>query len=102
MKYRFGLRRRWTAAEADQWTREDAIAAILAVFSFTAIAVGTPYAFLLQPIGFLLLVLGVSVGGFVLWFIGPKLDAVSAEFEKRQRKYLENLERIMRWEDTDG
>ena len=96
------MKRQWTAAEADEWTKEDWIAAALGVVSFVAIAFGTPYAFLLQPVGFVLLAFGVLVGVLMLWIAWPKLEAVSAEYEKKQKHYLEHLEKVMRWEDPDG
>ncbi len=95
------VKRTWTAAEADEWTREDAVAAALGVLSFIAIAFGTPYAFLLQPVGFALLGGGLLLGGLMLWIAWPKLDAVSSEYEKKQRHYLEHLEKVMKWEDLD-
>jgi len=51
MSNMFGFRRKWTAAAADTWTREDVAAVLLGAFSFILIALGTPYAFLLRPIG---------------------------------------------------
>ncbi len=95
------LKRHWTAAEADQWTKEDAIAAALGVLAFVAISFGTPYAFLLRPVGFLLFGAGVLLGALMLWVAGPKLDAVSREYEKKQRRYLEHLEKVIRWEELD-
>jgi hypothetical protein len=32
--------------------------------------------------------------------INPKLKAISSGYEKKQKEYLESLERIMRWEET--
>lgn len=63
MSHRFGIRREWTAAEADQWTKEDLIAASLGVLCFVGVAFGVPYAFLLHPGGFLLLALAAALGG---------------------------------------
>ena len=37
------LKRTWTAAEADEWTKEDVVAAALAVVCFVAVSFGTPY-----------------------------------------------------------
>lgn len=102
MRTKFGFRREWTAAAADAWTREDVAAVILGALSFALIALGTPYAFLLRPVGFLLLLLGVVSGVLLLWLVGPKIEAVSRDYEKKQKQYLEGLERMVRWEDTDG
>ena len=96
------LKRDWTAAEADDWTKEDFVAAALGVVSFVAVAIGTPYAFLLRPVGFLVLGAGVLLGLLMLWIINPKLEAVSREYEKKQKQYLERLDKIIRWEHLDG
>lgn len=37
----------------------------------------------------------------MLWVIGPKLEAVSADYETRQKQYLAHLEKTMRWEHLD-
>jgi len=104
------LKRTWTAAEADEWTKEDVVAAALAVVCFVAVSFGTPYAFvsfgtpyafLLRPVGFLLLGGGILAGLVMLWLIRPKLDAVSADYEKKQARYLEKLEKVVKWEDVD-
>lgn len=102
MSERMRLKRNWTAAEADQWSKEDFAAAALGVLAFVAVAFGTPYAFLLRPAGFALFFGGVGLGALMLWIIGPKLNAVSADYEKKQKRYLEDLEKIMRWEELDG
>jgi hypothetical protein len=96
------MKRKWTPAEADEWTKEDFLAATAGVLCFVAFAIGTPYAFLLQPVGFVLLGAGVLLGVVMLWIIGPKLEAVSADYEKKQKEHLERLEEIMRWEHLDG
>jgi hypothetical protein len=96
------IKREWTPAEADTWTKEDVLAAFLSVIAFVLVALGTTYAFLLHPIGFVLLGTGVALGGLVFWIVGPKLTAVSGEYEKKQAEYVEQLERIVRWEDHDG
>lgn len=96
------LKRTWTAAEADDWSKEDVYAVALGVLCFVAVAIGTPYAFLLRPLGFVVLAAGVLFGVVMMWLINPKLEAVSAEYEKKQKRYLEDLERIVRWEDLDG
>ena len=51
--------------------------------------------------GFLLLGGGILAGLVMLWLIGPKLDAVSADYEKKQARYLEKLEKVVKWEDVD-
>ena len=47
------------------------------------------------------LTLFAVLGTFLIyWVIDPKLRAVSAEYEHRQAKYLEELERGVRWEQA--
>jgi hypothetical protein len=96
------FRKEWTPEAADSWTKEDIVAAILGLFCFVAIVLGTIYAFLLEPVGFGLLALAILLGLATLRLGGSKLSAVSTEYEKKQQKNLESLERIMRWEDDDG
>lgn len=102
MSQLFQIRRTWTPAEADEWTKEDVYAVALGVLCFVSVAFGTPYTLLLRPLGFAILGAAVLMGLLMLWIIGPKLDAVSEEYEQKQKHYLERLEKIMRWEDIDG
>jgi Na+/proline symporter len=96
------IRRRWTAEQADDWTREDWIAVILSPVVFAALMLGVVKLILLQP-GGLLLVLGAVAGtGLIYWVIDPKLRAVSHEYEARQAKYVAQLEKRLRWQDEGG
>ena len=53
----------------------------------------------LMPLGFILLGIGIVITVIMFYSIGPKLDAVSEGYEKKQREYLKDLEKIQRWED---
>ena len=97
----FKFKRSWTPAQAEEWTKEDAIAAALGVICFIAFSFGVPFAFLLRPTGFLLLGVALAAGTLMLRVIRPKLDAVSAEYEKKQAGYLARLEQLVRWEQAD-
>jgi hypothetical protein len=91
------IRRSWTPDEADEWTREDWIAVVLSPLVFAALLIGVTKSLLLQA-GGLWLVLGAAAGaGVIYWVIDPKLRAVSAEYEARQARYVEQLERRLRW-----
>lgn len=92
----------WTKEEAELWTKEDVIAAICVAISFVGINIGTIYAFLLMPMGFVIFALSVGIGALGIIIIMPKMKSISSEYEKKQAKYLEDLEKIARWEDTDG
>lgn len=93
------IRRQWEPHEADEWSKEDWIAVVLSPISYILITMGLAMALFLLPLGFLLLALGVVVTAFLFWVIDPKISAVSADYEKRQRGFLEELEQIQRWED---
>jgi len=95
------IKKDWSSEEADSWTKEDFFAVVLSVISFILIFIGTCYAFLLESIGFLLLVIGALLVYFTFRIINPKLNAVSADYEKKQKKYLENLDKIIKWEEID-
>ena len=95
------IKKDWSSEEADSWTKEDFFAVVLSVISYLMVFIGTCYTFLLQTIGFLLLVLGALLAFFTFRIINPKLNAVSADYEKKQKKYLENLEKIIKWEEID-
>jgi len=54
---------------------------------------------LLLTSGYILLLLGILSAALMFYIIDPKLDVLSADYEKKQREYLEELERIERWEE---
>jgi hypothetical protein len=45
------------------------------------------------------LLIGIILTGVMHWVIDPKLKAVSSEYEKKQREYIENLEKIVSWRE---
>lgn len=87
------LRRRWTPEEADEWTREDWIAVVLAPLAYALIMVGLAWLLLARPGGLLLTAAALACAALLYWVIDPKLRAVSREYELRQAQYLETLER---------
>ena len=95
------IKKDWSSEEADAWTKEDFYAVVLSVISFLLVFIGTCYAFLLESIGFLLLAIGALLIYFTFRIINPKLNAISADYEKKQKKYLENLDKIIKWEEID-
>jgi len=92
------IRHRWTPEAADDWTREDLLACIFAAGSYVTLAVGVALAILLQWTGFVLLGVSALLIYLTIYVIDPKLRAISAEYEKRQKQYLKQLEKITRWE----
>jgi len=93
-----GIQRIWTAAQADEWTKEDWIAIVISPLAYIFIMLGVALSFLLLWYGFLILIVGILLTWAMHWVIDPKLKAVSVEFEIKQRKYIEELERSVRWE----
>ncbi|MFB0515728.1 MAG: hypothetical protein ACETWG_03880 [Candidatus Neomarinimicrobiota bacterium] len=94
------IRRKWTpAAAADEWAREDWIAIVLSPLAYIALAVGLALSMLLLKVGFIILGVAVVLTAFMHWVIDPKLRTISEDYEKKQKHYLEELERIVRWEE---
>ena len=96
------IRREWSAAAADNWTKEDWIAIVLSVASYILLTVGVGLSFLLLPIGFITLGVGLLLTLLMHWVIDPKLKKISSEYEKKQHEYLEELEKKVRWEHDNG
>jgi len=94
-----GIKRKWTSAEADQWTKEDYITFIISPLVYVLLAVGTALSIFLFWYGWVLLALGLVLLVVMLWIIDPKLKAISEGYELKQKKYLEDLEKIERWEE---
>ncbi|MBP1766771.1 MAG: hypothetical protein H6P98_886 [Candidatus Aminicenantes bacterium] len=92
------IRRRWTAAEADFWTKEDYLTFIISPLVYVMLMIGTALSMLLRWYGFLLLGVGVVLFLLMIWVIDPKLKAISGDYEHKQKHYLEDLEKIARWE----
>ncbi|UCD37661.1 MAG: hypothetical protein JSW54_12695 [Fidelibacterota bacterium] len=93
------IRRTWTPAAADEWAREDWIAIVLSPLAYIALAVGVVLSFLLLKIGFIILGVAIVLTVLMHWVIDPKLKTVSQDYEKKQKSYLEALEKIIRWEE---
>jgi Na+/proline symporter len=92
------IKRRWSAAEAEEWTREDWIVIVLSPFVMAAFMLGVASILLLRPDGFVLTLFALVGTVLIYWVIDPKLKAISSEYEQRQARYLEELERGLRWE----
>jgi ABC-type transport system involved in cytochrome bd biosynthesis fused ATPase/permease subunit len=92
------IRRSWTAAEADEWTKEDVIAICISPLAYITLMLGVALSLLLRWEGFLLLGVGIFLTVLLHWVIDPKLKAISEEYEQRQKEYLQQLEKTVRWE----
>ncbi|HDP98680.1 MAG TPA: hypothetical protein ENN22_05805 [bacterium] len=95
------IRRQWTPKQADEWSKEDWIAIVLSVLAYVALTVGSVLSFLLLTSGFIILGLGIALAGLMYWVIDPKLRTISIEYEKKQKDYLLQLERIQKWEESE-
>ncbi|MEE9501046.1 MAG: hypothetical protein V3V48_03145 [Candidatus Aminicenantaceae bacterium] len=93
------IRSKWTPEQADLWTKEDYITFFISPLIYFLIALGVAFSLLLQWYGFVLLGMSVVLLLVMIKIIDPKLKAISEEYETRQKKYLEDLEKILRWED---
>jgi len=91
------IRRAWTAEQSVEWTREDWIVIVLSPLVFACTMFGLTKLLLLQVSGVWLSLAAVAGAAAIYWVIDPKLRAVSLEFEATQAKYLEELERSVRW-----
>ncbi len=92
------IKRKWTPDEAEEWTKEDLFACILSSLVYITLIVGTALSFLLIWTGFVILAIGIILAIIMFFIIDPKLKTISDEYEKKQKSYLENLEKIERWE----
>ena len=96
------IKRNWTAAEADNWSKEDWLAICLSPLAYVLIALGVAGSLLLKLWGIITLVSGIIIIFVLHWIIDPKLKRISSEYEKKQKSYLIELEKQARWETTDG
>ncbi len=85
-----------------EWSREDLVASILAALSYFNILGGMALLLLNQWSGYLLTINAVAcaIGMYVI--IDPKLKRVSEDYEKKQKMYLEELDRIVEWGETSN
>jgi hypothetical protein len=93
------IRRRWTPKEADEWTREDTITVIISPLVYILLMIGTALSVFLVPAGFVILGAGIALMLVMIWIVNPKLSSVSEEYEKKQKGYIEELERTIKWEE---
>ncbi len=93
------IRRQWTPKEADEWTREDTIAFIISPIVYVLLMVGTALSMLAMWQGFVILAAAVILMLVMIWIINPKLSSISDEYEKKQKGYIEELERTIKWEE---
>lgn len=95
------IQRKWSPLSAEEWTKEDWIAMVISPVAYVLIMVGVALSFFLLWYGFVLLGGGIVSTILMHWVIDPKLKVISEEYEARQKEYLQELERLVRWEQTN-
>ena len=93
------IKKDWTAQEADQWTKEDWLAIIISPVVYFLLAIGVAFSLLMLWYGWVILGCSIVLLVIMVKIIDPKLKAISEDYEIKQKKYLEDLERISRWEE---
>jgi predicted transporter len=93
------LRRKWKSEEADEWTREDTFTIVISPIIYVLLLIGVALSIFLVPAGFMMLGVGIVLLVVMVFVIEPKLSAISRGYEKQQKKYMEELERKVKWED---
>ena len=92
-------KKEWTPDEAEKWTKEDTIAVILSPLVYIMLMIGTALSMLLITAGFVILAVGILTLIVMVRAINPKLTVVSRDYEEKQKQYLEELEKKIKWED---
>ena len=92
------IKKHWTPEEADNWTKEDYISFVLSPLIYVLIAIGVAFSLLLRWYGWVILGTSLVLLVIMVKIIDPKLKAVSEDYEDKQKQYLEELEKITRWE----
>jgi len=83
-----------------EWSSEDLWACILSPLAYFTITAGVALLLLNQWTGYLLTFAGLALSAAMFYVIDPKLKALSADFEKKQKGYLEELDKIIEWKST--
>jgi hypothetical protein len=93
------IQTKWTAEQADNWTKEDYLSFILSPLIYFLLALGVALSLLLLWYGWIILGVSLILLVVMIKMIDPKLKAISRDYEVKQKKYLEDLEKIERWEE---
>ena len=84
-----------------EWSGVDLVACILSALSYLGILAGMSLLLLNLWTGYLLTALALIAAIVMFLVIDPKLRRVSSRYEKKQKEYLEELDRIIEWKKTD-
>ena len=61
--------------------------------------IGVALSIMLIKIGFVMLAVGIVLLLVMIYIINPKLSAISEGYEEKQKHYIEELEKKVRWEE---
>ncbi len=92
-------RREWTGDEAERWTIEDTVTVIISPLIYLLLMIGVAMSALMIPAGFVMTGLAIVLIIVMVRVINPKLSAISEEYEKKQKRYIEELEKKVKWEE---
>ena len=70
------IRRKWTAREADEWTKEDTLTIIISPIVYVLITIGTVLSVLLIQVGFILLISGIIDVNYDLYHKSQTLNHI--------------------------
>ena len=93
------IQTKWTAEQADNWTKEDYLTFFLSPLIYFLLVLGVALSLLLLWYGWMILGLSIILLIVMIKIIDPKLRAISEDYETKQKQYLEDLEKIARWEE---
>jgi len=93
------IKTKWTPEEANRWSKEDYITFILSPLVYILLAIGLAFCLLLLWYGWVIMAVCLVLLVAMVKIIDPKLRAISEDYEFKQKKYLEDLEKIARWEE---
>jgi hypothetical protein len=93
------IKKEWTAQQADRWSKEDYLTFIISPVIYFLLALGVALSLLLLWYGWVILAVSLILLAVMIKIIDPKLRAISEDYEIKQKEYLEDLERIERWEE---
>jgi len=92
------FQKHWSPQQPEQWTIHELAACVLSAISYVTTAVGVAGTLLLQVWGFIALITGIVSAVLMYLVIDPKLKAMSEAFAKRQKEYIEHIDKTTRWE----
>ena len=96
--YRHSGGRGDTGKVSREWTTDDLVACVLSALSYFNGLAATTLVLMNNATGWILVVAMVFELILMFRIIDPKLKMVSGSFEKKQKQYLEELDRIVKWE----